>query len=165
MCVPTRAWPDLLVGGSRVDLAVFGRVTDQPVVVDAAAGIAAFGTPAQVVAERLGSLNAPAFSVADLDGTDVSLSDFGGQKKLLVSFASWCGCRYDLPDWQTMHAELRDHDFTVIAVAVDERAEDVREWVEGPDGPATASTTNRSRCDTGAPTDEPRSSAASGSLG
>ena len=32
-------------------------------------------------------------------------------KKLLVAFSSWCGCRYDLPGWQSLHDELSPRGF------------------------------------------------------
>jgi peroxiredoxin len=136
VCAPTRQWPELLVGdpddphaAPRIDLHTFARLTGIPAVVAGDDGVVAFGTPAVTRAERLGSLDAPDFTVADLDGNRVSLADFAGRKKLIVAFASWCGCRYDLPDWQVLADELADDGLSVIAVAVDERAEDVREWV------------------------------------
>ena len=54
-----------------------------------------------------------------------------GRKKLLVTFSSWCGCRYDLPGWQALHDELHRFGFTVVAVAIDDSADDVRPFVEG----------------------------------
>jgi glutathione peroxidase-family protein len=42
----------------------------------------------------------------DLEGNEHVFSEWQGQKKLLVTFASWCGCRYDLPGWQALHDEL-----------------------------------------------------------
>jgi peroxiredoxin len=137
VCVPTSLWPALVDDAQPglIDLAVFAAATEQPLVIDVDAGVAALGTSAGARAARLTSLDAPDFTVADLDGAPVALADFAGQKKLMVAFASWCGCRYDLPQWQEMHAELRDKNFTVIGVAVDERPEDAREWVEGVEFP------------------------------
>jgi hypothetical protein len=67
----------------------------------------------------------------DVDGKRHHLDEWLGLKRLLVTFSSWCGCRYDLPGWQAIHDELRPFGFTVIAVAIDHRAEDVRPWTDG----------------------------------
>ena len=48
-----------------------------------------------------------------------------------MTFSSWCGCRYDLPGWQALHDELGPEGFTVVAVAIDQSADDVRPWVDG----------------------------------
>src|SRR5262249_23434391 len=53
-----------------------------------------------------------------------------GRKVALVFWASWCGCRYDLPAWQERHAALESQGFTVISVAADRNAEDARPWID-----------------------------------
>jgi peroxiredoxin len=136
LCIPTSVRPDLTVvdpaGGDDelVDLAVFAELTQQPAVIDVDECVAAFGTPAAVRAEQRTSLAAPDFTVEDLHGRAVGLSDFRGKKKMLVAFASWCGCAYDLPAWQQMQDELADRDFAIIGVAVDEKVEDVTPFTE-----------------------------------
>lgn len=133
VCVPAAAYPELTStaddGTTLVDLAWFARLVDQPVVIDVDESLATFGTSAAVRSEQRASLDAPDFEVADLDGKPVRLSDFAGQKKLLVAFSSWCGCRYDLPAWQALHDELSPKGFAAVAVAIDENPDDVREWV------------------------------------
>jgi peroxiredoxin len=81
--------------------------------------------------QALDDLQAPEFSLPDLEGNDHALSEWHGRKKLLVTFASWCGCRYDLPGWQALHQELAPSGFSVIGVAIDNAAEDVVPWTEG----------------------------------
>jgi peroxiredoxin len=133
ICVPVRSRDELVDtaadGSTWVDLAPFAQLTDQPVVIDVEEAIVTFGTSATARADQRASLTAPDFEVSDLDGNLVHLHDFAGQKKLLVAFSSWCGCRYDLPAWQALHAELAPKGFTAIAVAIDEDPDDVREWV------------------------------------
>lgn len=138
VCVPAQGRDGLTVErstGQLVDIARFADLVHEPLVIDLDARVAAYGTSAAACAEQLQSLDAPDFRVENLDGEPVELADFRGRKKLLVAFSSWCGCRYDLPDWQAMNDELADHNFTVIGVALDEKAEDVREWVAGIDFP------------------------------
>jgi peroxiredoxin len=67
---------------------------------------------------------APDFSALTLDGRTVSLADFRGQKKVVVSFwASWCGpCRLEMPSliqfYKTNHHDTSD--FEILAVSIDE---------------------------------------------
>jgi peroxiredoxin len=67
---------------------------------------------------------APDFSAATLDGRTVSLSDFRGQKKVVVAFwASWCGpCRLEMPSliqfYKKNHSDSSD--FEILAVSIDE---------------------------------------------
>ncbi len=142
VCIPTATRPELTTTGGGeadgdvlVDLAVFASLTGQPAVIDAAEGIVVLGTPAAVRAEQRTSLAAPDFTVDDLDGQAVALADFRGKKKMLVAFASWCGCAYDLPAWQAMQDELADRDFSIIGIAVDEKVEDVTPFTNDIDFP------------------------------
>ena len=75
--------------GERFDLAAFARYLGQPVVRDAASGTWVFGEAPDVRRSALQSLDAPDFTLPDLDGTLHSLSDFRGKKVLLLSWASW----------------------------------------------------------------------------
>jgi hypothetical protein len=78
-----------IVSDAGVDLAAFAALIARPAAVDAAEGAAFLGTPAQERALALGSLNAPAFTLPDLDGRAHSLADWRGRKVLLAAWASW----------------------------------------------------------------------------
>ena len=71
---------------------------------------------------------APDFSASTLDGRTVSLTDFHGQKNLVVAFwASWCGpCRLEMPVltkfYQRNHKDSSD--FEILAVSIDEDSKD-----------------------------------------
>jgi peroxiredoxin len=129
-CVPVRD-PDALRVGEQLDLVAVAGALGRPVVVDVDAGLAAIALPAELRRQALEDLRAPAFELPDVDGTLHSLNEWVGKKKALVTFSSWCGCRYDLPGWQALHDELEPEGFTVVAVAIDQSAEDVRPWTEG----------------------------------
>jgi peroxiredoxin len=129
VCLPVAAHrrPALEVG-DRVDLGRVAEILGRPTVI----GLGSDGQPVMAIAlsaarrrQAIEDLHAPAFSLPDLEGTDHSLAEWRGQKKLLVTFASWCGCRYDLPGWQALHDELAPNGFSVIGVAMDNRPEDV----------------------------------------
>jgi peroxiredoxin len=129
-CVPIVDAGSLTVG-DRVDVAAVARALGRPVVVDVEAGLMAVALPAELRRQALEELRAPGFELPDVDGTLHDLSEWAGVKKALVAFSSWCGCRYDLPGWQALHDELQPEGFTVLAVAIDQSADDVRPWTEG----------------------------------
>ena len=88
VCVPVRD-RSRLVDGDLVDVAAFADVMGRPVVVDAANRIAAIGESAQSRAESMRSLQAPDFTLPDLDGNPVSLHTFDRRKVLLLAWSSW----------------------------------------------------------------------------
>ena len=133
-CVPLGpGGGDLEVDG-LLDLGATAQVLGRASVIDTEA------TPLPVIAlaldpesrrRALHDLRAPEFSLPDLEGVEHALSEWRGHKKLLVAFASWCGCRYDLPGWQALHDELSPSGFSVIGVAIDNAADDVAPWTDG----------------------------------
>ncbi len=129
VCIPRALWPDLL-DRDRIDLVDLARMTGQVLALDPDEGVAVLAPGAQERANALTTLQAAEFTVTTIDGDAVSLGDFRGRKKLLMAFASWCGCRYDLPAWQQLHLELEPHGLSILAVAVDEDAEAVRPWAD-----------------------------------
>jgi hypothetical protein len=61
----------------------------RPVAVDPEEGAAYLGVPARARAAALASLEAPDFTLPDLDGRLHSLWEHRGKKVLLVAYASW----------------------------------------------------------------------------
>jgi len=88
VCVPTRRRPDL-VTADGVDLVGVADLLDRPLVFDADESAVVVCASAAERATRLASLDAPDFTLADLDGRPHSLSDYRGKKVLLVAYASW----------------------------------------------------------------------------
>jgi len=129
-CVPVPDVGTLDVDG-RLDIVAVAGALGLAVVVDMDAGMVAVSLPSELRRRALVDLQAPAFALPDLEENLHSLDEWLGTKKLLVAFSSWCGCRYDLPGWQSLHDELSPWGFTVIAVAIDQAAADVRPWTDG----------------------------------
>jgi thiol-disulfide isomerase/thioredoxin len=69
-------------------------------------------------------------TLPDLNGRQVSLSDFKG-KILFVNFwATWCPpCREEMPSMQKLHARLKDKDFLIVAIDLQESAEPVKKFL------------------------------------
>jgi hypothetical protein len=73
----------------RYNLAALAELIGQPMVSDEAHKVWCFGEASENRKRALTSLDAPDFSLPDLDGKMQSLSDYRGKKILLVSWASW----------------------------------------------------------------------------
>lgn len=68
-----------------------------------------------------GGLPAPNFTLQDLDGRMVSLSDYKGKVVLLNIWATWCPpCRAETPSLEKLHKMFEDENFVLLAVSVDE---------------------------------------------
>jgi hypothetical protein len=72
-----------------IDLAALARVLDRPLALDAAERVACLGVSAPERARQLQSLEAPDFTLPDLEGRPHTLSGFRGKKVFLVAWASW----------------------------------------------------------------------------
>lgn len=73
--------------------------------------------PAEVMTAPQAGFRAPAFSLATLDGENLSLNDFAGRPVLINLWASWCGpCRAEMPAIQRVYDTYQDQGFTVLAV-------------------------------------------------
>jgi peroxiredoxin len=76
---------------------------------------------------------APALALKTLSGEPVSLADFRGKKKVVVSFwASWCGpCRLELPELQAFYEKYhpKNDSFEVLAISTDEYPQAAAQFV------------------------------------
>ena len=64
---------------------------------------------------------APDFTLASLDGTQVTLSKLKGQVTLINIWATWCPpCRAEMPAIETTYEQYHDKGFTVLAVDLQE---------------------------------------------
>ncbi|MBX3028035.1 TlpA family protein disulfide reductase [bacterium] len=70
------------------------------------------------------------FTLPDLSGTPVRLSDLRGRIVFLNLWATWCPpCRAEMPSMQALYDRLKGPDFAMIAVAEDTNAADVAAFV------------------------------------
>jgi peroxiredoxin len=100
------------------------------VVHDEVAGVAAVAPSAETHHRDSASGRAPRLDLHDVDGRPVSFDDLSGHKRVLVTWASWCGCRHELAGWQKLQDELADAGLRLFSVALDHDPEDSRPWIE-----------------------------------
>ena len=68
--------------------------------------------------------DAPDFSLTDLSGKEVSISEFKGKVIILDFFASWCPpCKKEVPDFIELQKTYGDKDFTMLGVSLVDQAE------------------------------------------
>lgn len=74
---------------------------------------------------------APDFTLKNLNGDNVTLSELRGQVVLINFWATWCGpCRAEMPAIQRRYDALKDQGFTVLAVNDDEAEQDVQAFAQ-----------------------------------
>jgi peroxiredoxin len=121
-CIPIPPGSDWVVkrdGETYFNVTSFAKSVDQVFAVDAAAGAWSFTAVPRAATYPLQQGDAPDFALPDRDGKTVKLSDFRGKKVLLLTWASWCGCRHDLAGWEKIYESLKDKNFEIIAAAQD----------------------------------------------
>jgi peroxiredoxin len=120
--------PSALDVNGAVPLSELARLVGRPLAIEpTGAPIAVLGEPGETYDHALAEQVAPSFTLPDVDGNPVALDDYTGKKRVIVTWAPWCGCRWDLPVWDELQAELGD-DVVLISVALDEDVEAVRHW-------------------------------------
>jgi hypothetical protein len=88
-CVPVPPSAAPLARQDGVDLATVATLLGRPLALDVEHRVACLGAAAADRAHTLRSLEAPDFTLPDLDGRPYTLSGFRGKKILLVAWASW----------------------------------------------------------------------------
>lgn len=74
---------------------------------------------------------APNFTLKDLDGKEVKLSDYNGKIVILNFWAVWCKyCIEEMPDLNELNKELeKENDAVILAVDVKESPDTVRDYL------------------------------------
>ncbi|MGH4123648.1 MAG: TlpA disulfide reductase family protein [Clostridium sp.] len=79
-------------------------------------------------ASKIAALN---FKLKDLNGKDVSLSDFKGKKVFLNFWASWCGpCKAEMPTIEKLYQQTKDSDLVILAVNIGEDKAKVKSFID-----------------------------------
>jgi len=78
---------------------------------------------------------APDFTLTNLQGEQVKLSQFRGQVVLVNFWATWCPpCREEMPSMESLHRRFKDQGLVLLALNVDEDgAPAVNDFLKGKD--------------------------------
>ena len=72
---------------------------------------------------------APNFSLPELNGQSLQLSDYRGKVVLLDFWATWCTpCREEIPHLVELQNKYRDQGLQIIGISMDDSPEPVREF-------------------------------------
>jgi thiol-disulfide isomerase/thioredoxin len=94
------------------------------------------GSPSPVVDRA--AQPAPEFTLQDLDGAPVTLSDSHGQVRLIDFWATWCApCKEEIPWLIELHRTYGEQGFKIIAINPEETTDIVRTFVEAREIPYT----------------------------
>jgi|GEM_PF-502084 len=71
-------------------------------------------------------MEAPRFTVSDVEGNAVSLSDLKGKPVVLNVWASWCGpCKNEMPEFEKMYKQYgEDVEFMMVNLTISDTKED-----------------------------------------
>jgi hypothetical protein len=90
VCIPLASdTREAISQDSSIHVSALWRTLDRPILHDAAHTTWMLGEAAEDRARELASLNAPDFTLPDIEGKLHSLSDYRGNKVLLATWASW----------------------------------------------------------------------------
>jgi peroxiredoxin len=65
----------------------------------------------------------------DLNGADVNISDFRGKIVFLNFWATWCPtCVVEMPSMEKLHRKLKDIDFALVTVSIQDSATEVKRF-------------------------------------
>ena len=64
--------------------------------------------------------DAPNFTLKNLDGKEISLSEFRGKHVLVNFWATWCGpCKIEMPSLEALYEKFKDKNFALLAISND----------------------------------------------
>jgi len=70
-------------------------------------------------------------NLKDMNGKNISLSDFKGKIVFLNFWTTWCPtCRIEMPSMEKLHQKLKNKDFAMVTINLQESASQVKAFFE-----------------------------------
>jgi thiol-disulfide isomerase/thioredoxin len=86
---------------------------------------AMIGNPQPLIYGEVKGKEAPDFTLKDLEGKQVRLSDFRGKAVLLNFWATWCGpCKIEMPWFVELQKQYGPQGLEIVGVALDDSGRD-----------------------------------------
>jgi peroxiredoxin len=71
------------------------------------------------------------YTVKDMNGTEVKISDYAGKVILLNYWATWCGpCRLEIPGFIELYDQYKDKGLVILGVSTDDDPETLRGYAK-----------------------------------
>ena len=116
----------LLVVGTVLALIVGTYFADKATRVKTSVGTAAMKSDGASPDDQKSGQPEPELTLKDLNGTDVSLSDYKGKVVLVNFWATWCEpCRVEIPWLIEMQEKYGPKGFVILGIALDEEGKSV----------------------------------------
>ena len=95
-------------------------------------GLAAQDLDAEYAVDLLKpGVQAPDFTLGDINGKPVTLSSFRGRNVVLVFWASWCpDCRAEVPQLKALQAQANPEEVAFVSVSFDRTLEALRTYID-----------------------------------
>lgn len=88
------------------------------------------GSNSQPEEHRINLIRDYNFTLEDLDGNKISLSDFKGKKIFINFWATWCPpCKAEMPYMEELYQETKDSDLVILAVNIGDDKKTVQEFI------------------------------------
>jgi peroxiredoxin len=88
-------------------------------------------TSDSLFAQEDSPVDAPDFTLTDLDGNTISLSELKGQVVFLNFWATWCTpCKKEIPFFNEAHETHKDSGLKIIGISIDRSEKIVKKFLE-----------------------------------